>query len=168
MITNIAGILQQEMCLLQSMGWQRWYIFFLLIFFFVCLRWLTLAWQGTWREETTTERCQEFKNINIFLQCSKVGEARLPVLWMSPESLFEGISSTKSDVWSFGVLIWEVAACDFFLQTVPKICAHLGGNFPSWHFFVMCKCNDYLNVHNQIIQNLGGNMGGTSLPWSLP
>jgi len=38
----------------------------------------------------------------------KVGEARLPVLWMSPESLFEGVSSTKSDVWSFGVLIWEV------------------------------------------------------------
>jgi len=38
----------------------------------------------------------------------KVGEARLPVLWMSPESLFEGVSSTKSDVWSFGILIWEV------------------------------------------------------------
>ena len=28
MITNIAGILQQEMCLLQSMGWQRWYFLF--------------------------------------------------------------------------------------------------------------------------------------------
>jgi len=40
----------------------------------------------------------------------KVGEARLPVLWMSPESLFEGVSSTKSDVWSFGVLLWEVVS----------------------------------------------------------
>ncbi|CAF2754361.1 unnamed protein product [Rotaria sp. Silwood2] len=32
----------------------------------------------------------------------------LPVRWMSIESLLSGIYSEKSDVWSFGVLLWEM------------------------------------------------------------
>ncbi|XP_063080009.1 proto-oncogene tyrosine-protein kinase ROS [Engraulis encrasicolus] len=38
----------------------------------------------------------------------KRGEGLLPVRWMSPESLTDGVFNKHSDVWSFGVLLWEV------------------------------------------------------------
>ncbi|XP_072388296.1 uncharacterized protein Ret [Diabrotica undecimpunctata] len=42
---------------------------------------------------------------NAYLKRSK---GRVPVKWMAPESLADHIYTTKSDVWSFGILIWEL------------------------------------------------------------
>ena len=41
----------------------------------------------------------------------KRGGGRMPFWWMSPEASYERRYSEKSDVWSFGVLCWEVYSC---------------------------------------------------------
>lgn len=48
------------------------------------------------------EAVNPFKNpVNVF-------QARLPVKWMSPESIFDCVYTFESDVWSYGILLWEI------------------------------------------------------------
>ncbi len=38
----------------------------------------------------------------------KSSQTRVPVKWMAPESVLDRVYTSASDVWSFGVLCWEV------------------------------------------------------------
>jgi c-mer proto-oncogene tyrosine kinase len=81
--------------------------------------------------------------------------ARLPVKWMPPETLTDGISNEKSDVWSYGVTCWEV----FSLGRSPypgienhEILQHIStGGRPKKPtlcsdilFDILCRCWSYL------------------------
>ncbi|XP_070540245.1 fibroblast growth factor receptor 4-like isoform X7 [Ptychodera flava] len=48
---------------------------------------------------------RDIQNIDYY---RKTTDGRLPVKWMAPEALFDRKYSPQSDVWSFGILLWEI------------------------------------------------------------
>ncbi|ROT71986.1 PDGF- and VEGF-receptor related, isoform G [Penaeus vannamei] len=92
-----------------------------------CVPEISCAGPSRWREAWSAARRSGARNILLceknVVKISDFGLAKdiykdenyrksknapLPVKWMSVEALRDGIFSTQSDVWAFGVVVWEM------------------------------------------------------------
>lgn len=49
-------------------------------------------------------------NVDEYVKTSDTKDTNLDIRWMAPESFSYNIFSVKSDIWSFGVVVWEVTS----------------------------------------------------------
>jgi len=71
------------------------------------------------------------------------GKARLPVKWMAPESIFNCVYTFESDVWSYGILLWELFSLGELLQDLyfRALVFHLGFTADARITLLMCSLN---------------------------
>lgn len=88
-----------------------------------------LLWEsepGLHKSSSCQERRFEVCRSDSCVGGSKPGQRpALPIRWMSPEALQSHIFSIETDVWAFGIVLWEIAT----LGTGDLLIDHLKADF---------------------------------------
>ncbi len=99
----------------------------------------------------------------------KIANRSLPVRWMAIESLLSGIYTEMSDVWSFGVLLWEMFSYGtqpYYGRTNPEVIEMIRDrklltcpiNCPKRIYALMCLCWEELSEQRPTFTELMGRM----------